>query len=306
MPIVGAELAVPTPAQSLIEETRRHLLSGQEEELNRLTNPIQPTDLNIALQYGLNGIGKGTILSVDLEEIRVWETDGQQTLTLVERGVNGSDPAAHDPLATVRVRPKFSDYRIFRALNEDIADMGSPLNGLYAVTVVEVKYNPAVKGYDLAEAGDVIRILDVRYKTPGPDKDWKSLRYWRLDRNANRSDFPSGNALVAQSRAYAGMPVRVWCATPFRPLDGHTGDIGSITGLASSMFDIPPMGAACRLVIPREFKRNFTEAQVEPRRSEEVGAGAVANSVVGLQKLRQSRITAEAARLASDFPVTFR
>jgi hypothetical protein len=53
---------------------------------------------------------------------------------------------------------------------------------------------------------------------------------------------------------------------------------------------------------PRELKRNFTESQGDTRRAEEVGSGAITNSIQNLVRLRRDRITAEAARLARQYP----
>ena len=57
-----------------------------------------------------------------------------------------------------------------------------------------------------------------------------------------------------------------------------------------------------RLVAPREIKRNFTEAQGEPRRAAEVPPGAVASSMRTVAALRQQRITTEASRLLQADP----
>ena len=76
----------------------------------------------------------------------------------------------------------------------------------------------------------------------------------------------------------------------------------SVTGLQPSATDLPPIGAAIRLMAGREIKRNFTESQGDTRRSTEVPPGAIAQSANGLARLRQTRIAAEAARLHALYP----
>jgi hypothetical protein len=53
---------------------------------------------------------------------------------------------------------------------------------------------------------------------------------------------------------------------------------------------------------PREIRRNFIDTQGDTRRSEEVPAGAIGNSITNLLRLRRDRITAEAMKLAKQYP----
>src|SRR6476661_4633187 len=105
-----------TTALDLIEETRRHLFSGQQEEMNRLSGSIDDAVTSVTFKYDLGGISKNAIISVDLEEMLVWEVAGR-VATVVQRGVNGTTAAAHSDLATVVVKPKFSKFRVLSALN---------------------------------------------------------------------------------------------------------------------------------------------------------------------------------------------
>lgn len=292
-----------TTAQDLVEEAKRHLFSGAEEQVNRVSGAVLSTDTSILFQYTVTGMVQGTILAIGLEEVRVWATDGNLTATTVERGVNGSTAAAHSNNDLVRVRPKFSDFRVLRAINEELADLGSPANGLFQVVSVDVTYNPAVRGYDLTGATDVIRILEARYKTPGPLKQYPLVKGYALERNMPTSDFPSGFAFRMDSGAFPGLGVHVRYAAKFGQLVNATDDVQAVAGLPASANDLPPIGAAIRLTFPREVKRNFTEAQSDPRKYEEVPPGSVAKSVAGLSQLRTARIQAEAARLLSDWPV---
>jgi hypothetical protein len=82
-----------------------------------------------------------------------------------------------------------------------------------------------------------------------------------------------------------------------------TDDIQQVCGFPLSAEDILILGAQIRLMAPREIKRNFTESQGDTRRSDEVPAGAITNSVNGLIRIRRDRIIAEAMKLDSQHPV---
>ena len=55
------------------------------------------------------------------------------------------------------------------------------------------------------------------------------------------------------------------------------------------------------LTLPREISRNFMESQPDPRKAQEVVAGAVAGSVNALILRRQQRISEEATRLERQY-----
>lgn len=305
MPAFSTTTATGILAGDLINETRRHLFSGQEETPNQTLAAVSATQTSIPFTYPLGpAVMQGTIVAVDLEEIRVWATDGAQTATVVQRGVNGTTPAVHAAGEYVAVRPKFSDFRILRALNEELYDLASPANSLFQVVTVDITYNAAVRGYDLTGATDVIKLLEIRFATPGPLKQYPKITDADLERNMPLTDFPSGYALrLNHQGAYPGLPIIVRYASRYGTLTNYTDDTGTVAGLQDYATDIPPLGAAARLVGVRELKRNYTEGQYDPRRFEEVPAGAVARSIQPLLLLRQQRIAACSARLRSDWPV---
>lgn len=291
-----------TTVAELIEETKRHLYSGQNEEMNRLNGAIITSDTVINLKYDLGGIQPGSIIAVELEEIRVWETSGKQ-ITVCERGVNGSTAANHATLTAVIAKPKFTNFRILKALNDDLNDLSSPVNGMYQVRTTTLTFNAAVEGYDLvgSDTYPVMGIIDVDYDYPGPARDQPMITSWALRRNTNTGVFPSGNSIVVYEGGFPGQSIRVRYRSPF----GHwtaTTDTEVTVGLPTTAIDIPPLGAAVRLVAPRDVKRSFSEAQGEPRRAEEVPVGSAGTAMRGMMMLRQSRILAEAARLESQYP----
>lgn len=293
-----------TLASDLIAETKRHLFSGQNEELNRLDGSITAGATSILFKYDVGGIQRGATISIDLEEIQVWEVSGK-TATVVQRGVNGSTAASHSDLASVAVKPKFSDFRILTAINHDLRDLSAPDNGLYQIKTVELTYNSAVQGYDLTSvASDLIGILEVRFDLVGPEKTFPKIDKFALLRNMNTTNFASGSALVLYQSAYPGRAIRVRYKGTFTPMTATTDNAVTAAGLTDTMVDLPPLGAAIRLVAPRDVKRAFSETQGEPRRADEVRVGDGATSMRGMMLLRSQRINAERARLDSFYPYT--
>lgn len=299
----GGQLAAGFTASDLVEETRRHLLSGQEEQVNLLNNDLDASTTNFTVLLPLASITQGAIVAIDLEEIRVFTTDSNQGVTRCQRGVNGTTAAAHTAGALITVRPKFSNFRILNAINEELADLSSPSNGMFQVMSVDLTYNAAVMGYDITGATDVIRILEARYRVPGPSNNWPLIREYSVQRNMPTTTWPSGFVFDTYQRAYPGLPIHLQYASSYGQFAAMSDDIAAVAGLQLSARDIPPMGAAVRLTIPREIKRNFTEAGVEPRRADEVPSGAVLRSMLGLQQLRQTRIKAEAEALNQRYPI---
>jgi hypothetical protein len=126
----------------------------------------------------------------------------------------------------------------------------------------------------------------------------------RLLRDMPTSDFASGNVLVFDSPVRAGS-VRVIYKAPYGQFSAESDTVASVGG-TDTLDDLLSIGAQMRLVAPREVKRNFTESQGDTRRAEEVPSGAVANSMIQLQRLRRDRIQAEAARLNRQHPIRIR
>lgn len=286
----------------LIQETRRHVFSGDREQMNKLAGAITSSSSTFTATYSISGIQAGSVVEMDTELMYVWAADSSSKVVTIERGHLGSTAASHADLSLVRVNPKFSDFAIFKAINEELADLSSPLNGLYQVKTVDLTYNATYRGYDLTGVTDVIDILEIRFESLGPDRYWPEIAQWSLSRNMSTSEFASGLALFLGEGADQGQAVRVRYKAPFVALAAVSDNVTTVSGLPATALDIPPLGAAARLVAPREVKRGFSEHQGEPRRAEEVPVGSQVRSAQALMAMRRSRVQAEAARLYAMYP----
>lgn len=288
----------------LVAETKRHLQSLQREPMNKLAAAVTAGATSLSFRYDTGAITAGSHLQVGLELMYVWSVDPAATTAVVERGQLGSVAAAHAADAIVTVNPKFPDFAIAKAINDDISDLSSPANGLYTLRQADLTFSTGTSGYDLAGTVNLLEIHEVRYRL-GADasyRQWPVLSNYELARGVSATDFPSGLALFLHEGAGSGQPIRVVYKSGFSRLVNLADDVAAVAGLPIEMQDIPPMGAAVRMVAPREIKRNFTEAQGEPRRATEVPPGAVGASMREVARLRQNRITDEASRLAQIAP----
>jgi hypothetical protein len=153
--------------------------------------------------------------------------------------------------------------------------------------------------------GNASRVLEVSYQIAPPVRTYPLIRkgMYAVRRNMNQASvFPSGNAIILYDSAYPGLPVHVQFLSPFNPLVNLTDDLTTVAGVPSNMYDLPDLGAALRLMDPREVKRNFYESQPDPRKAPEIPPQAVANSSAKLEARRTLRINAEADRLMMLYP----
>lgn len=291
-----------TTTSDLINETKRYLYSGHREPLNKLSGSHTNSQTTITLANDPGGnVNVGAYLGCELEIMYVWSVTG--TTVTVQRGMLGSTAASHADGSLVTVNPRFSDFSILQALNSDLDDLSTPSNGLYQVLETTLQYNAAIRGYDLTGATNVINVLRVRHDTPGPQKTWPEIHRWQLKYQQPASAYPSTMTLVLYDPGWPGLDVRVTYSKMFDHFVTLTDDATSVAGLTSTMMDIPPLGAAARLSGVREVARNFTEAQSDPRRAQEVPPNAQLAGATQLLRLRQARITAEAQRLNNQYPV---
>lgn len=291
-------------AAAVITRVNRALLSGVVEERNKLSVALTASDTTVVLTYELSGVRNGTVIEIDAEQMYVWETTpGSKTLT-VERAWNGTTAVTHAAGAIVTTQPRFPRANILEAMNYEIDDLSSPMNGLFQMKTVDIEWNGSDRMVDLLGISNIIDLYDVRFRWLATD--YPIIRNVRLLRNMPNDDFPSGNALAIDDPAAKSGTLRVVAKCGFNNVTAETDNLQNVAGVSTTMEDILVLGSQIRLMSSREVKRNFTESQGDTRRADEVGAGAISNSFVNLQRLRRDRIQAEAAKLNRQYPTFLR
>ena len=291
-----------TTAGQLIDRVAGELLAGTVEERNKVATGIDASTTTVTFTYPLSGLREGSVFEVGSEQMYVWTTNTSAKSAEVERGFNGTTAASHDASAIVTVNPRFPRSRVLQQLNADLADLSSPLNGLFQVKTVDIAYNGSDRMVNITGATDIQNLIDVRYRYLSDD--YPIIRDVRLLTDMPTSDFASGFALAFDSYVRSGT-IRVIYRAPYGQFSTESNTVADVGG-SEYLDDVLALGSQIRLMASREVKRNFTESQGDTRRAEEVPSGAVANSMLQLQRLRRDRVMAEAARLNRQYPLRIR
>lgn len=301
-----------TTYQDVILKTKRRLLSGVREQTVTLTEAYTAGGevLNIGGNNSAyaNAIQPGTILGIDLELFYVTSTVTSGAIGVIP-GYDGSTQANHVDGSQCFINPRFSLFDIGVAINDDLLDLSAPDNGLGQIIPIQATYNPTYQGYDLGDqfVSPGSKILEINYQIAPPVRTNPQIRrgQFRVLRNAAQPTvFPSGNGVIIYKSAYPGLPINIQALSPFNPLVNLDDDLTTVAGLPTFMYDLPDLGAALRLMDPREVKRNFYESQPDPRKAAEIPPQAVANSAAKLEARRMQRIAAEASRIEMDYPMS--
>jgi hypothetical protein len=298
-----------TTAGDVVNKVHSRLLSGVRQQIVTLSAAYTAGSSVMQVSGAYTGaIVDGTVLSVDLELFYVSAASGSGTLTLtVIPGFNGSTEANHASGAQAVINDRFPAFDILQAINDDLLDLSAPYNGLGQILFIDQTFNPTYQGYDLGSQFDSVssKILEISYQIAPPVRTYPLIRRGRYQvrRNANQpSVFPSGNGLIIYDSGYPGLPLHIQFLAPYSPLVNLTDDLTAVAGLPASQYDLPALGAEILLIQPREVKRNFIEAQPDPRKAPEVPPGATMNSLQQLQAQRMRRIDAEADRISRAYP----
>lgn len=288
-----------TTGTQIIDKTLRQVLSGVVEQKNKLASSLNSTTDTVVMTYDLEGLRPGQVFEIDSEMFYIWSAStGAKSLT-VQRGFNGTTAASHSANALVTVMPRFPRSQVLEAINDELADLSSPMHGLFQVKSFDINYNGSDQMLPLPTVDAAIDLLTVQMRDTSTT--YPTIRKVKLVRDLPTDDFSTGFALRFDQPTRNGR-LRVVYKAPFTPLTLESQNLNSHSGLPDTCEDIVNIGTQIRLMAPREMKRNFIESQGDTRRAEEVPAGAVGNSITNLLRMRRDRITAEAARLARQYP----
>lgn len=288
-----------TTVASLIEETKRLVYGATRLALNRLAVGISTSDTTLTLEFDVKEAVQGAMISIDDELMWVISSSSASKQLTVMRNHLGSALATHALGAIIEVNPRFPRAYIKRVLQQEIDSWGSRL---YKVASSNISFTSTTRIYDLGLT-NFINVIDARI-SPYTGRTTKSNPYrWAVLRDMDTADFASGAAFEFLGEYPSSGIVRIKAAQEFDvSVWTDTTDV-ELLGLSTSMTDIPPIGAAWRLMSTREVGRTNMQAQPEPRRSEEVPAGHIASVAAQLKKLRDDRIDEERWTLMQRYPL---
>jgi hypothetical protein len=288
---------------SWVEEARTYLDAGRADEANILDADYTAGSGTLTLRFALQNVSPGAWLTVGQNVLRVWAVNALSKQATVVGGQQGSTDVDVPAGTMALVNPRFTDYKIFRAINAHLASLSSPRNGLYQVKSQTFTYQPQIQGYPL-DASSILRVLEVRRQVNGPSLAWPRVMTGQYDllETAPSSDFPTGLA-IRVLEGESGRDIQVLYATRFDRLSNPADDTTS-SGITDDQADIVPLGAAIRLMSGKEASRNLQAGQGDSRDASEVPPGALSASLRPLQQLWAQRVGEEAAVLTQRYPVT--
>jgi hypothetical protein len=290
----------------LVSDCERFLLAGDRDELNALGAAVSDTTgTTFTFKNDLLGITQGAYIALDLEICYVWSTSESAKQATVQRGMLNTTPATHANGSLVYVNPKFSKYDMLKAINVELGDLAPELFQVKSFTLTS---QPVQWTYTVPVGNtDILDILEIRYQPPDPTFSWPKVRRrdFQLLRNmptTGDGGFSSGMGIRIESPLYPGRPMTVRYGAPFTPLVDLTDDAAATTGMPVGSLDIPPLGAAARLMGVREAKRTFLESTMDTRRASEVPVGAAGRAAALLISLVEARIRSEVETLRQAWP----
>jgi hypothetical protein len=210
------------------------------------------------------------------------------------RGFRGTSAATHGVGDRVVSTPMFPRARVKQALNDAITAV---FPDLFAVGQTTISWNPSRNTYDIPD--HALDILSVTHSTVGPSKEWLPVRRYRLDRNADPTEFSGGSSISIYERITPGRSVKiVYTKQPVR-LDA--GDDFSDTGLPASCEDVIRLGAQFHLV-PMIDAPHLSGASAEADfASQQRPVGSAATLGRYLLQVYQVRLGEESRRLRTLF-----
>lgn len=292
-----------TAADLLAQCKTDFLLPGPKDQRNRLASGYTAGGSNLEFTYDLGNIKQGATLAIGLNVFYVWAADPDTLIATVQGGYDGSTDANAALGAEVIVNPRYTDFQIFRALNQTLAAISSPAVGLFQVKQDDFSYDGSLYGYPLTSLADFLSVAEVRYAVPGYEG-----KTGKISRSGYRLETTKGSpdsyviTLFGGNGDSFGQDLTVSYRASFGQFSGLSSTTSSV-GLPDSMIDIVVMGAALRLLSSKEIQRNDLAVQGSGRRAAEVPAGASAAAPNWLRRQYSDRIHEEAARLASLYPI---
>lgn len=270
------------------------------EQATHLTASMTKTDTTMT-------VANAKQLSSGVAEIGdelVWidsvnQSNNTVTIAPYGRGYSNSSVATHAQNERVTFSPMFPRNDVKRAINDTILGLRGFLTGNSYHTF---DFKAAKTGYELPQ--NVDKIIRVEWSDFGSTRAWIPVRRYRLNKQANFDEYPSGKALEIYDYVGPGRTVQVWYSvTPDVMVDGSD-DFVDTTGLEDSSRDVVVLGAVARLlstVDPSRLQRTSVEANVL---DEKVPTGSGANAARYVYALFNQRRDEERGRLLDDRPVS--
>ena len=285
-----------TTMTDLVADTRRQVYGSLTEQLNIVAAPAAAGAGSIVLEMDVTGVTPGKVLSCGLNVWWVKGADANSKTVYVIPGFDNSPKQAVAAGDIVHVHPRVTSWSIFTQLNREIQRLSSPETGLYRIGTWTSPVDPAWQTYDIPSGALVFNgLLRVRYLMPGTPDVW-----FDMPESAYRVQQTDAGARIRLLRAVpAGSTMQFVYRAPFAQATSLTDDVSTVCGLADTMFDIPPLAVAYRLLRTTESQRNQISSQGDTRRPQEVQSMSNLQTSQLIERDYQRRVQEEFSRLVA-------
>jgi hypothetical protein len=285
--------------RDLVADTRRIAYGSMSDQLNFLAADVPANATELVMTLDVSAMQPGMVLSSGLNVYYVIGMVASEKRILVYPNYDNSYSSALPAGSPVMIRPRVTDWLLFNNVNDTIRAMSSSTYGLYKEGSWDDVADSTWQTYDIpVQAEGMTSLLKVQIRYHGSGDIW-------LDLPANSVQWQPENGLVRLTRGYMmGSDLRFFYRSPFRQATTLDDDVVALLGLAESMVDIPPLGAAVALLRTTESRRGQIHSQGDARRPEEVSAGSNAQAARELEKDFRARVNDEYARLVNRNPIT--
>lgn len=283
-----------------------HLRGGDASHRNTLANAMSDTTgTSMVLSYEFKRIAPGSRVSIDLEDFHVFQSNATSKTLTVERGAYETTATTHDADDIVELGSRHSPAEVLRTANDVLKELEG--RRLYATDTVELTYDAATGGYNLAGVTGLLDVLEVEAQaTYGDIWNLLDITDWRLATLAETDDFATGNALMI-NRALdmaSGYKLRAKVAKSFTALSSLSEDVETVTGLNAA--DVLALGTALSLQSNMPMQRVLPDRQGDSRRAAEVPATSPISAANRLSSRFEGRVAQELRILEMRHPTRLR
>lgn len=298
-----------TTLSNLIDEVTINLAGYtlHQDRTTYLTSAVTTTTSSIASPLVLNlgstdSLGKG-IIEIDEELMYVDTYDrvsNTATVAPFGRGYLGTTAATHTAESKVTISPTFPRNAIKKAINDTINAIGAQM---YAVKTTRFTYQIPQITYPFTDL-NMKNIVSLQWQTVGPSKEWRYIRNWDWDSQADATVWGANAQTVTIGDFITpGRPVKVQYGTNPAVFTSNSQDFTTQTGLEESIKDIVIYGAIYRLL---SFLDPARAAQVSPQADETDAKrpyGASQSVVKQIFALYTQRLQEEVLKQQRNYPV---
>jgi hypothetical protein len=249
---------------NLIDEILMNLAgyTYQQDRSTYLTAGITASTVQLPLASSEN-VGKGI---VEIGDELLWVDNFNRLANTADippygRGYLGTTAAVAAIYSKVTISPTFPRFAIKRAINDTIIAIGGQLPVIKKTTLVS---NAVVNTYSLG-VSTAKSILSLTYEEIGPSKEWRNIRTWRFDANANSAAFEGFQTVTIKDAIQPGRTIQVVYLGKPTQLNASTDVFETVTGYAESVKDVIIYGAIYRLLA---FLDPAKAAMVSPQADE--------------------------------------